>query len=547
MLQVLLSQNKSYKWTNRENIYFRGYFQFENDMKVYRNQDAITELEKIITIDDLLRFLQTIDGCYSIIINNKETTFAAVDRARSMPIYYSNTIISDSAEEIRMELKIPNNKVDNDCFMEFASNSFVIGHNTVYSEIKQLDMGEAVHIDNGNVKHVKYFYHISPITTKTPEEIKIDLTETAYNIFYRLKEVINGRPVVLSMSGGYDSRFVGCMLKNVGIEDVSCYTYGRKDSFEVRQSKKNAEALGYRWKCVEMTDVTMMKLFDEQGLDFMNSFNGHDSIAYTQNFPAVRQLQEEGWIKPESVFITGLCGDMPTGEYVKAKDESKNYDIRNAAKEIYGQLFNSYKFDERFEGRWLKRIEREIEEIPIKIEDYQSYITAIDSFITGTCHSRLYLHQNSVPSYFGYEWLLPYWSVNLLLKWYSVPAEYRCHQILYEDWLMEEICKPYGLNQKKTICLYSSNRWKRRIQYAIGGFLCCIFLNIGIPFRRKQDFNNFSVFELELFKRLKTKRLVRYKKAGAVHMICHYLSERKYGIDNYELFVKNSKVKIDLE
>lgn len=400
--------------------------------------------------------------------------------------------------------------------------------------------------DRNRIEVTKYFYHLNDVIDKSPEEIKKELTETAYNVFYRLKEVIAGRPVVLSMSGGYDSRFVGCMLKNVGIEDVSCYTYGRKDSFEVKQSRLNAEALGYRWKCVEMTDDAIKKIFDKKGLAFLDSFADHDVIPYTQNYPAVRQLHEDGWIKPNSVFITGLCGDMPTGEYVQPSDNKIKYDLNNAAIELYKLLFNSYKFSKDFEEKWICDMKQTLEKLPLRIKDYQSYVTAIDCIYTGTCHSRLYLQQNSVSSYYDYEYLLPYWDVELLQKWYSVPAKYRVNQKLYEDWLMGTICKPYGINQKKTVILYSSNKWKRRIQYTIGGILCFMFLNLGIPFRRKQDFNNFSVFELEAFIRLKSKRLVRYKKSGAVHMICHFIAENKYGVRNYEDFVRNTKVKVDL-
>ena len=58
-------------------------------------------------------------------------------------------------------------------------------------------------------------------------------------------------PQLIRLSGGNDSRLIACLCKKFGLDNVTCFTYGREDSFEVAISKKVASALGYMWYFVE--------------------------------------------------------------------------------------------------------------------------------------------------------------------------------------------------------------------------------------------------------------------------------------------------------
>ena len=332
-------------------------------------------------------------------------------------------------------------------------HAIILESKTAYREIGQLDLGELACIKGSKIIIKRYFEHINEVNDISVYEIKKKLTEAAYKTFYRIKEVIAGRPVVLSMSGGYDSRFVGCMLKNVGVEDVSCYTYGKNENFEVKQSKKNAEALGFRWKCVEMSDELITKQLDEVGLKYLDSYEGHDFTAYLQNLPAVRKLHEEGWFKPNSVFLTGACGDMPTGEYVEEKYEKIEHSTRTVAEWIYDEMFARYVMPLDYKNKWIAELENCIDEIPVKVAVHQTWQSVLDCIYTGNPHVRWFMHMNTVYRFDmnGYAIL----NMELLKLWYSIPVRYKYHQCLYEDWLLNDICGKYGLNQRKSWITYS--------------------------------------------------------------------------------------------
>lgn len=545
MLQLV--NNNGYKWTSKDGVHFKGYFILNSDetLHVYRNEEACELIGNKSDFKDFVEFLKTIEGCWSVIVEKHDCTWMAVDIARSMPLYYSRDgqYISDSAEVIRQSLNIAKEDVNKDALVELAANYYLFGHKTVYSQIRQLELGEAVLINGNEIKELKYFYHINSIESKPVEEIKKQLTETIYRDFEKIKAVVGKRPVVLSMSGGYDSRLIGCMLKNVGIEDVSCYTYGKSDSFEVIQSKKNAEALGFRWKCVEMTDEWMSKQTDDTACRYLDSYNGHDFTAYMQNFPAVRKLEEEGWFKPNSVFLTGLCGDMPSGEYVYERYEQIKHNVDTAAQRLFDDAFTRFNTSSQLKEKWEIDMREQIKSLPIKVSDFQSWQTAVDCFYTGMCHAHWYMHMNRPHDFYGYEWLIPLWDSEYLKLWYSIPIKYRIEQNLYEDWLLNTICAPYGIGQKKTIGGYSRSEWKRKLQYTIGGIINFLLLNIGVPFKRKQDFNNFAPFELQLFKNIKSKKLVNYRRSGMMQLLDHFLIERRYGVENWKYFTEQTKAK----
>jgi len=534
-MKVLIGINNGYKWYCNGDVYVKGYFQVGDSVSAFNGDSACAYFSNISSFEHFKTLVSNLYGSYAIIVKKNNTIYAAVDIARSIPLFYNKdkAIVSDSAELIREELGISKEDVNSDNYLELYACDYLFGNDTVYSQIQQLDLGEVMEINDSQVLIDKYYYHLPKKPIMGESQCKQEILDASYKAFYRLKEVIGNRPVLISMSGGYDSRFVGCMLKNVGITDVSCYTYGKKGIFEVVQSKKNADALGFRWKCVELTDELMSSCADEIGEAYWDSYTGHDFSAYMQNFPAVRKLHEEGWIKPGSVVLTGLCGDMPTGEYVFEENPSISYSLEWLVNYLYDISFTRYKMPSAFISKWKSKVLERIKSINIKVTDYESAVRAFQCIYTGTCHVHWFMHMNSVHTFFGYEWLLPYWDKDLLDVWYRVPSNLLLHQRLYEDLLLNNICAPYGIGQKKTIAGYSTNSFIRKLMYKVGGIVAFILLHFGIPFKRgSKDYLNQAPLELAIYKKIPFKGSIEYERAGLMHLVNQYVLQKRYGVLN---------------
>lgn len=534
-MEIILKHSDGYKWASNNGVYFKGYLVVRETGEVLKEEKAIGVLSKVCSQNDLQSLLLACEGVYAVVIENQGRVLFAVDRARSLPLFYDvkGSAISDSAEALREYLRIAPENVDSEFYKALYAKTYIYCHFTAYSQIRQLDLGELAEIKGEDISIKRYFIHKADKIIDATESYYIEeLDAVSRKAFKRIKDVIGNRPVVLSMSGGYDSRYVACMLKIMGVDDVSCYTYGKKDSFEVKQSKKNAEALGFRWICVEHSDEIVNKTFDDLGKKYIDSFDTHDYIAYLQNFPAVRELHERGWFKPGSVFITGLCGDMPTGYYIPDYDEGIEYNNQYAVEWLYKTIYERQTIVGDFKSKWIQYCLKELDELDICVCDYQSFVTAIDVIYTTTCHAHCYLHMNRAHEFFGYEWLIPYWDSELLSLWYAIPAVLRRKQHIYEEFLLNYLCKDYGIGQKKTVVGYSNNRFKKKFQYLVGGTLNWLLLHIGVPFKRKFDFNNWAPLELLLYKNLKTKKTVVYQHAGLISLLTQYTLQKRYGASN---------------
>lgn len=536
-MKVVLVKNQGYKWFNCNNeSFFKGYF-FDDSGILYRGENALDRISKEVNNpESLVDFLRKIDGLFSFVVKTDSHLFCAVDKARSLPLFFNDrggeSIISDSAEVIRKKLNIEQENVDKYCYLSFYAKGYLDRNYTVYSEIKQLDCGEALCLAADNkAQIIRYYNHINIISNKSYEELKDLFDKTALSAFERIKKVIAGRPVAISLSGGYDSRAVACMLKRVGVEDVSCYTYGKKGSFEVEQSRKNAEALGYRWIYVEYSDERVNCVLDEEGKKYLDYYETHDCLPYIQNYPAVRELVEKGWFKEGTVFLTGLCGDMPSGYYIPAKEDVK-YDNKYAAEWLYSEIYARQFPDEVFHKQCVAEILNDMVNNDVKVYDYNTFASSIDFIYTRTCHAHAFLNMNRSHDYYGFEWLIPMWDGDLLNLWYSIPAEYRFKQKFYEDWLLNGVCSPYGIGTKKTTVGYSIKPIKRKLTYMAGSIIAYVSFHLGIPFKRKYDFNNWAPLELNLYQHLKSKKTVVWHKAALYSLVIQYTLQNRYGVKN---------------
>ena len=205
------------------------------------------------TIDSLRR----LNGSFSIIIETAQYMLCVVDRIRSIPLFYSSVnnilIISDDANYLKEQLDTTFNEEHGE---EFLVTGYVTGPDTLFEGIFQLQAGEFLVVDklSGNFSVNRYFHYLhGDYSTETQEQLLMSLNEVMVSVFNRLIDTTTkrGKIIVVPLSGGLDSRLIVAMLRQLGVEDVICFSYGKTGNHEAEISKKVAEALGYRWYFVD--------------------------------------------------------------------------------------------------------------------------------------------------------------------------------------------------------------------------------------------------------------------------------------------------------
>ena len=533
MVELFCEKNYGYKWTKEKNICFKGYLQDEQGI-VYKGQKAIDILLAIQSFEAFKEYLKTIYGVFLVVIKQQDEIWIANDVAGSIPFYYTDDarVLSDDVDAI-VRFDDRYSALDPIRTFELYAVSYVGYNNTVFQHIKQLQIGVACRIKNGGVDEQPYFVHKGSASL-TSEEKEIDDLQCRTNaMIQRIIRAIDGRPVVISLSGGYDSRYVACSLKDNGIDNVTCYTYGREGSFEVIQSKKVADALGFNWYNVQYDADEIRNLINEDG--YLDYSNRPDYIAYLQNFYAVKKLKEEGKIPSNAVFVTGLCNDMPTGFYIPDEEKAKSYGYSNEGVAQYNIEQRFIKFNITDEAKEIFKLDilTFLSQMNIEVNDYNSFISALDCVETSGFHTHCYLNMNAVHDFLGYEWLLPCWDRDMLQFWYDLSPELRIHQYMYEKYITEYIGKKYGVGTKKHIEMSAPTPFLDRLKRMVGGIIVRIAYPLGLPVKRNTDINNFARLEVELYKAISQKKAVKADRAGIILLLTIFMMERRYGTQWY--------------
>jgi len=392
----------------------------------------------------------SLNGFFSTILDLDDATFLAVDRVRSIPLFYSITdrkiILSDDARLIHKE--IGGGNASRLAASEFLCAGYVTGNETLIDEIKQVCPGEVIRVDKSNAQtdanRHRYFVHRPSNDPdagdeKTKSELLDGLNVTVGSIFSRLKAVSRGRTIVVPLSGGYDSRLVVTALRDLDCDNVIAFSYGRDGNRESRISRRIARELGYDWFFVPYsTDKWEKWGASSQFKSFLDSSHNLCSVPHVQDWPAIWELKEQGVIDGNSVLVPGLAGDFVSGANFPKP-------LLNQKSAITDRDILAYIVNRRF-GLW--GADRLLPATRADIERKLSASLRIGGTYTLPAACAIYeswewgerqakFLANSVRGYdfWGLDWWLPYWDKQFIGFWSNVPFELKKNRKLYKSYI----------------------------------------------------------------------------------------------------------------
>jgi asparagine synthase (glutamine-hydrolysing) len=368
---------------------------------------------------------------------------AAVDRARSIPIFYAHTgddmYVSDDAYWVAEQLA--EQDYDKLSIAEFLLAGYVTGQDTLFPMIKQLRAGElllAKATPSGIQVTARTYYaflHGGYITNF--EKLLQEWDKALLSVFSRLIHSVNGRPIVIPLSGGKDSRLVAIMLKRLRYENVICLSYGLPGNRESEISKQVALRLGYRWEFVPYSRRLWYDSFHSKEYRAYERFaDGLASIAHIQDWPAVWEMKAGSIIPEDSVFVPGHGGDVTAGGHIPTEFGRTNHvgeeDVLNAIISKYYNLWDIKKLDT---SRVLKmnpdevrfRLKRKIHSLlgGLSCETPEEAANALEQWNWRERQTKFIANSVRAYEFWGYDWRLPYWDKELLHFWQRVPLCYR--------------------------------------------------------------------------------------------------------------------------
>ena len=445
MLKISVSNNKGFEWVHNDNIYFKGYFYDLKD-NLLQGTEALEYFSQINSVEDFEKGVRNINGSFVVIMELANTVLAAVDRIRSIQIFiYKAHGVVNISDDIYQLCSLYNLKnYDNLGMEQMRLSGYTLGNRTGIESIKQLCAGEYCIIESGDAIIKKYYVHLhGNYDDINEQEIKEHLNTISDNVFSRLVKSVNGRQIVVPLSGGYDSRYIVCWLKKIGYENVCCFTYGNKNNIEAQVSKKVAETLGYEWHCVEYSYDTWKDVFTPKWEEFFKYAGQLSQVPHHQDIYAVKYLVDNGIIEKNAVVVPGYCGDVLGGSFLYPPNKVVDYTIKDLLNKIKKRHFcYSYNWEDGIVQSILDSFYLN------KINCLDEYNNTHEEWLAENRWSKYIVNAVRGYEYQGLTWRLPFWDNELVEFWYKIPNEIRQRK-LYDDFLLDGIFEQYGVSMRK--------------------------------------------------------------------------------------------------
>jgi asparagine synthase (glutamine-hydrolysing) len=267
---------------------------------------------------------------------------------------------------------------------------------------------------------------------------------TAQSLFENLIQKLGNKKAIIPLSGGWDSRFILAGLIKHGFKNIVCFTYGKRNSYEVKIAYQIAEKLDVEWHFVEYKPETFNLYLTEEAWQYEVYASQYTSIAYEQDFFAIHQLKNEGKLPESGVFLPGYCGDLLSGS------KTINSNVPHSDDDVLKHILNKH-FPKKFDNK--KQVEELINSSIKKIEA-KDYPALSDEFCAA--YETWYYHHKSNKfinngvrcfEFFGYEWIVPFSTYNYVNFWQNVFFDDRDKErYLYKKNLNKLYFEPLEIN-----------------------------------------------------------------------------------------------------
>jgi asparagine synthase (glutamine-hydrolysing) len=446
-MEINISLSTEFGWKQYSvadyTVWFKGYLINGNVVDLFQDGHDLLQ-NKNINVDVFAKWIKSVRGHFSIIIFNCSRVFCAVDQVRSVPIFYNydNNQISITANAAQLsnepELDL---ELDNaEAALEIAMSGYTIGKKTLSVGISQLQAGECILVDENTVTIYRY-YRYSPWNTcnDNKDELKVELTQLLKDMFKSVAESCAGRQIVIPLSGGHDSRLIASGLKEVGFQDVVCFSYGLSNNFEAKAAKKIADKLGYKYVFIPLTLKKQRDYFSQNSFsEFWDMTNTLSNSPVLIDYSAVKQLIEGNHIARDAIFINGNSGDFISGGHVAPQHKELDLDsfVETIMQKHYSlwKSLRSPKNDKKIRIRLKEIITKIMSDYCLSQDDFCAIAESIEwsgrqsKFVTTTQRSY---------EFHGHEWRLPLWDPLFMEFWEKIPQSYKVNQSLYKEVLYQ--------------------------------------------------------------------------------------------------------------
>jgi len=439
MIEIKLIHNRGYKWFYCDDVFVKGYI-FLPDGKLLCNKELTDYFSNTVSFEEFLKKTQQANGLFSVVMRRNDSVWAAIDHSRAFPLFYftsNDSFFITDAPELLKEYEIPlvvNKK--NAVIFEYCG--FTTGNKTLLDNIFQLQAGECLAFEK---KKLKTEFHTSfphsGFIDIPRTELKNKLKQVLDEVGKRMVEYLNGRQVIVSLSGGYDSRLVAYLLRKNNYRNVLCYTFGLSDCVEKNNARQTAENLGFEFYFVDYGKYKDFALStDPEFCDYAGFATAFSAVFAEQDYLAMHELRKLNKISADAVVVSGNSGAV-AGDLLSEQMANPDFDfVGYLTRTVFAYVF-PYKSDREIIRKDIAGLNEPAANEPAWLR-YEKWRFRETTAKFGYQAAKIW-------DYFNCEYLLPLADKALFDFFVKIPFQHKFDKNLYKETL-SELFDEYGIN-----------------------------------------------------------------------------------------------------
>lgn len=478
-------QLHSEEWVTVEDVAVRGRAFCGESLLVgeslaARFHAAVCQSSPTGTLDRVCEAAATLEGFFAVFIDataceHTERSYLVSDGARSIPLYYDldGSIVSDRGCTVQRAISGDRNSTtDRDLITdrdpitesELLLTRYVTGPETIWSQIYTTQPGEVVAIGESTRKQspndlIRRTYHeYWPVAERVGGDpktaAKATLREGLETALDRVERIAEDRPIVVPLSGGYDSRLLAASLTERGRAVVG-FTFGRTGHPDVEMSRTVATNLGIEWQHVSYTESEWRKWYHGNECRTYRNNAFSDSLPFLAEWPALRTLVDEDRVPTDALFCPGhtvttpserlpaFAGDDSTDDPTNDRptaDHTVEPSVAGLTEYILDTHYTLWDWENpTFRNAARKRIRRGLlgDRSQSTIADPDSAAAAYERWewrgrMAAFTNGDLRAYENH-----GLDWWLPLWDPSYVRAWEQLSANYRRNRRLHIELAIE--------------------------------------------------------------------------------------------------------------
>ena len=423
---------------------------------------AIQESE--LAIDFLLAIARQERTSFSLVLESSSEIVALVDHIRSYPLYYlqntSGVLLSDHAGLLARNLD--SFDINSDAAQQMLMTTYVFGQNTLYDQLKNIPAGHYIQFDKScnEVSLMPYYQYLpKPDNVLTEESVLEELDRVMARVTERMIDLAAGRPICIPLSGGLDSRLLLAKLVEYDYKSLSTFTYGSRHNREAKIAKKVANILDVDWNFVEIKPSSATRFYRTEICR-----NFERDTADCMIIPAYAELQafhivrKTGLIPDNAIIINGQSGDFISGGHVPASLYN-HPNLSELAVIEYIIKKHCSLWSDQLTTENIAMLKTIISDVLRAFEtDWESqserWLAKYEAWEWQERQTKVVLKTVRLYEYFGFEWQLPLWDVDLMDLFQKVPFSLKFQQNIFKEYL-----RRYNYKDLFSIPLLPSSPW----------------------------------------------------------------------------------------